>query len=143
MRQTPFKANITGAGKYLPTTVLTNHDMERLVDTSDEWIQARTGIHERRIVNNGEATVTMSTNAVLDLMRKYNLSADEIDTIIVGTITPDKILPCSAAQIQQNINASNAWGYDLSAACSGFLFALESGAALIESGRSKKNWFVH
>ena len=112
--------------------------MEKLVDTSDEWIQSRTGINERRMVQNGEATVTMSTNAVIDLMEKYNLSAHEIDTIIVGTITPDKILPCSAALIQQNINASNAWGYDLSAACSGFLFALETGAALIESGRSNK-----
>ena len=138
MKQTPFRANITGAGKYLPTTVLTNHDLEKIVDTSDEWIQTRTGIRERRKVKNGEATVAMSTYAVLDLMKRYNLSADEIDTIIVATITPDKILPCSAALIQQNINASNAWGYDLSAACSGFLFALESGAALIESERSKK-----
>ncbi|SVE49331.1 uncharacterized protein METZ01_LOCUS502185, partial [marine metagenome] len=112
--------------------------MEKLVDTSDEWIQARTGIHERRMVQNGETTVTMSTNAVIDLIKTYNLSPDEIDTIIVATITPDMILPCSAALIQKNINAGNAWGYDLSAACSGFLFALESGAALIESGRSKK-----
>jgi len=138
VKQIQFKANITGAGKYLPSKVLTNHDMEKLVDTSDEWIQARTGIHERRIVQNGEATVAMATKAVLDLMATYNLSPDEIDTIIVATITPDMILPCSAALVQKNINAENAWGYDLSAACSGFLFALESGAALIESGRSKK-----
>ena len=138
MKQTQFKANITGAGKYLPEKILSNHDMEKLVDTSDEWIQARTGIHERRMVQNGESTVTMSTNAVIDLIKTYNLSPDEIDTIIVATITPDMILPCSAALIQKNINAENAWGYDLSAACSGFLFALESGAALIESGRSKK-----
>ena len=100
MKKTQFRANITGAGKYLPEKILTNHDMEKLVDTSDEWIQTRTGIHERRMVQNGETTVTMATNAVLDLMGKYNLSADEIDTIIVGTITPDKILPCSAALIQ-------------------------------------------
>jgi 3-oxoacyl-[acyl-carrier-protein] synthase-3 len=138
VKQTQFKANITGAGKYLPEKILSNHDMEKLVDTSDEWIQARTGIHERRMVQNGETTVTMSTNAVFDLIHTYNLSPDEIDTIIVATITPDMILPCSAALIQKNINAGNAWGYDLSAACSGFLFALESGAALIESGRSKK-----
>ena len=138
MKQTQFKANITGAGKYLPEKILSNHDMEKLVDTSDEWIQARTGIHERRMVQNGESTVTMSTNAVIDLMKTYNLSPDEIDTIIVATITPDMILTCSAALIQKNINAENAWGYDLSAACSGFLFALEAGAALIVSGRSKK-----
>jgi len=133
-----YKANITGAGKYLPNNVITNYDMEKIVDTNNDWIQSRTGISERRIVKHGEATVEMSTNAILDLMNKYSLQANEIDTIIVATITPNKILPSSASQIQHNINANNAWGYDLSAACSGFLFALESGAALIESGRSKK-----
>ena len=138
MKQTPFKANITAVGKYLPKKVITNQDMEELVDTSDEWIQSRTGIRERRKVQKGEATVEMSTNAVHNLMKNHNISPEEIDTIIVATVTPDMILPCSAALIQKNINAVNAWGYDLSAACSGFLFGLESGAALIESGRSKK-----
>ncbi len=138
MRHTQLKANITGAGKYLPNKIITNQDMEELVDTNDQWIQSRTGIKQRRMVENGEATVEMSTHAVNDLIDRYNLSPDEIDTIIVATITPNKILPCSAALIQKNLNASNAWGFDLSAACSGFLFALESGAALIESGRSKK-----
>ena len=138
MKQTQLKANITATGKYLPKEVLTNHDMEKLVETSDEWIQTRTGIRERRKVQKGEATVDMSTNAVRDLMEKYDLDAKEIDAIIVATVTPDMILPCSAALVQKNINAVNAWGYDLSAACSGFLFGLESGAALIESGRCKK-----
>ena len=138
MKQTLFKANITAAGKYLPKKVLTNHDLEKLVETSDEWIQSRTGIRERRIVQNGEATAEMSTNAIRDLMKKQNLDPEEIDTIIVATITPDMMFPSSAALIQKNINAINAWGYDLSAACSGFLFALESGAALIESKRCKK-----
>ena len=138
MKQTLLKANITATGKYLPENILTNHDMEKLVETSDEWIQARTGIRERRKVQKGETTVDMSTNAVLDLMEKYDLDPKEIDAIIVATVTPDMILPCSAALIQKNINAVNAWGYDLSAACSGFLFGLESGAALIESGRCKK-----
>ena len=133
-----LKANITAAGKYLPKKVLTNHDLEKLVETSDEWIQSRTGIRERRIVQNGEATAEMSTNAIRDLMKKQNLDPEEIDTIIVATITPDMMFPSSAALIQKNINAINAWGYDLSAACSGFLFALESGAALIESKRCKK-----
>ena len=138
MKQTQLKANITATGKYLPKEVLTNHDMAKLVETSDEWIQTRTGIRERRKVQKGEATVDMSTNAVRDLMEKYDLDAKEIDAIIVATVTPDMILPCSAALVQKNINAVNAWGYDLSAACSGFLFGLESGAALIVSGRCKK-----
>ena len=112
--------------------------MEKLVETSDEWIQTRTGIRERRIVQNGEATSEMSTNAIRDLMKKQNLDPEEIDTIIVATITPDMMFPSSAALIQKNIKAINAWGYDLSAACAGFLFALESGAALIESKRCKK-----
>ena len=138
MKQTQLKANITATGKYLPKEVLTNHDMAKLVETSDEWIQTRTGIRERRKVQKGEATVEMSTNAVRDLMERYNLDAKEIDAIIVATVTPDMILPCSAALVQKNINAVNAWGYDLSAACSGFLFGLESGAALIVSGRCEK-----
>ena len=138
MKQTQLKANITATGKYLPKEVLTNHDMAKLVETSDEWIQSRTGIRERRKVQKGEATVDMSTNAVRDLMERYNLDAKEIDAIIVATVTPDMILPCSAALVQKNINAVNAWGYDLSAACSGFLFGLESGAALIVSGRCEK-----
>ena len=138
MKQTQLKANITATGKYLPKEVLTNHDMAKLVETSDEWIQSRTGIRERRKVQKGEATVDMSTNAVRDLMERYDLDAKEIDAIIVATVTPDMILPCSAALVQKNINAVNAWGYDLSAACSGFLFGLESGAALIVSGRCKK-----
>ena len=112
--------------------------MEKLVETSDEWIQTRTGIRERRIVQNGQATVDMSTKALRDLIEKIDLNPKEIDAIIVATITPDMVLPCSAALIQKNINAINAWGYDLSAACSGFLFGLESGAALIESERCKK-----
>ena len=138
MKQTQLKANITATGKYLPKEVLTNHDMAKLVETSDEWIQTRTGIRERRKVQKGETTVDMSTNAVRDLMEKYDLDAKEIDAIIVATVTPDMILPCSAALVQKNINAVNAWGYDLSAACSGFLFGLESGAALIVSGRCEK-----
>ena len=138
MKKKLFKANITATGKYLPEKVVTNFDMEKLVDTDDAWIQSRTGIKERRMVKKGETTVDMSTQAALNLLNKNNISAEEIDVIIVATVTPDMILPCSAALIQKNIKAVNAWGYDLSAACSGFLFALETGAALIESGRYKK-----
>ncbi len=138
MKQIQYRANITGTGSYLPKNILTNDDMERLVDTNDEWIQSRTGIRERRIVQPGEASAEMSTHAVNNLMENYKLTADEIDALIVATITPDMMFPSTAAIVQKNINAKNAWGYDLSAACSGFLFALQSGGALISSGQCKK-----
>ena len=138
MKNIQRKANITGVGHYLPEKVLTNQDIAKMVDTSDDWIQSRTGIRERRIVQLGEASAKMATNAVNNLMEQYALSAGEIDTIIVATITPDMMFPSTAALIQKNIKAKNAWGYDLSAACSGFLFALQSGASLIISGYSKK-----
>ena len=138
MKQIQFKANITGVGSYLPEKILTNNDIEKLVDTSDEWIQSRTGIRERRIARLGEASAELSTHAINNLMENYTLKADEIDAIIVATITPDMMFPATAALVQKNINAKNAWGYDLSAACSGFLFALQSGAALISSGQYEK-----
>lgn len=122
----------------MPEKVLSNQDIEKLVDTSDEWIQTRTGIRERRIVKNGQATAEMSTNAIIQLLEKRDISAEEIDAIIVATITPDMMFPSTAAIIQSNIKAKNAWGYDLSAACSGFLFGMQSGAALISSGQCKK-----
>jgi len=133
-----FRANITGTGKYLPEKVLSNQDMEKLVDTSDEWIQTRTGIRERRIVKNGQATADMSTKAIMQLLEQRNITAEEIDAIIVATITPDMMFPSTAAIIQSNIGAKNAWGYDLSAACSGFLFGMQSGAALITSQQCEK-----
>ena len=138
MKQIQFKANITGVGNYLPENILTNDDIEKLVDTSDEWIQSRSGIRERRIARTGEASAEMSTHAVYNLMENYELKADEIDAIIVATITPDMMFPSTAALVQKKLNAQNAWGYDLSAACSGFLFALQSGSALISAGQCKK-----
>jgi len=138
MKNIQYKANITATGYYLPKNILTNSDIEKLVETNDEWIQSRTGIKERRIVSKGEASAEMSTKAVLKLMKKYNLAAEQIDAIIVATITPDMMFPATAAIIQKNIRATNAWGYDLSAACSGFLFALQSGASLISSGQCTK-----
>ena len=113
MNQIQFKANITGVGNYLPEKILTNDDIEKLVDTSDEWIQSRTGIRERRIARTGEASAEMSTHAVHNLMANYSLNADEIDAIIVATITPDMMFPSTAALVQKKINAQNAWGYDL------------------------------
>ena len=138
MKRIKYKANITGTGKFLPEKIITNNDLTKLVDTNDEWIQARTGISERRIVENGQASSEMSTKAILDLMENHTISANEIDAIIIATITPDMMFPATAAIVQKNINATKAWGYDLSAACSGFLFALQSGAALIESEQCEK-----
>ena len=132
------KANITAAGKYLPNNILTNADLEKMVDTNDEWIQTRTGIKERRIVGKGEASVEMSINAIQQILDSRELDPLEIDAIIVGTVTPDMLFPSCAALIQHRIGATNAWGYDLSAACSGFIFALQSGSALIESGQCEK-----
>jgi 3-oxoacyl-[acyl-carrier-protein] synthase-3 len=131
-------ANITAVGKYLPKNILTNADLEKMVDTNDEWIQSRTGIQERRIVDKGEASVEMSVNAIQQILDSRNLDPTKIDAIIVGTVTPDMLFPSCAALIQHRIGATNAWGYDLSAACSGFIFALQSGSALIESGQCEK-----
>ena len=132
------KANITAVGKYLPKNILSNTDLEKMVDTNDEWIRTRTGIQERRIVDKGQASVEMSINAIQQVLDSRDLDPTEIDAIIVGTVTPDMLFPSCAALIQHQIGATNAWGYDLSAACSGFIFALQSGAALIESGQCEK-----
>lgn len=132
-----FNAAITGLGMYVPETILDNAYFEKLVDTNDEWIVTRTGIKERRRLDNG-ATSDLATGAVKDLMEKHNLNPQEIDAIIVSTVTPDMFFPATACLVQDNIGAKNAWGFDLSAACSGFLFGLRTGAALIESGQYKK-----
>jgi len=128
-------AKITAGGKYLPEKVITNFDFEKLLDTTDEWIRTRTGIRERRQVSDGEATSHMATEAARDLLRKREIDPGEIDCIIVATITPDMFFPATACLVQNNLGASRAWGFDLSAACSGFLFALDAGARMIESGQ--------
>jgi 3-oxoacyl-[acyl-carrier-protein] synthase III len=130
-------AQITAVGMYLPDKVLDNHYFEQIVETSDEWIVSRTGIKERRKEENG-ATSDMAAKAAMDLLKSKNLSPEEIDVIIVATVTPDMFFPATACLVQNKIGAKNAWGFDLSAACSGFLFALQTGASLIESGTYKK-----
>lgn len=132
-----FNAVITGVGMYVPDKVLDNAYFEKIVDTNDEWIRTRTGISERRILENG-ATSDLATRAALDLLKSKNMSAEEIDVIIVATVTPDMFFPATACLVQDNIGAKNAWGFDLSAACSGFLFAFQTGCSLIESGNYKK-----
>jgi 3-oxoacyl-[acyl-carrier-protein] synthase-3 len=133
------KAAITAVGGYVPETKLTNFDLEKMVDTNDEWIRSRTGISERRILREpGKASSDMAVQAIDIILRKKNLDPLEIDCIICATVTPDMIFPATANIIGDKIGAKNAFGFDLSAACSGFLFALSTGASFIESGRYKK-----
>lgn len=129
-------AAITGVGMYVPEMIMDNAYFEKLVDTSDEWIKTRTGISERRKTEG--PTSEMATAAALDLLKSKNLDPNEIDCIIVSTVTPDMFFPSTACLVQDNIGAKNAWGFDLIAACSGFLFALQTGCSFIESGRYKK-----
>jgi 3-oxoacyl-[acyl-carrier-protein] synthase-3 len=132
-------AAITAVGGYVPDTRLTNFDLEKMVDTNDEWIRSRTGIEERRILNEpGKGTSDLAVPAVLELLRKRKMDASEIDCIICATVTPDMPFPATANIIADKIGAINAFSYDLGAACSGFLFALTTGAAYIESGRFKR-----
>ncbi len=133
------RAKITGVGHYLPEYVLTNAELETMVDTNDEWIRSRTGISERRILKDPDkASAFMGEKAALEALENAGVEAAEIDVIIVATVTPDYIFPATAALIQKRIGAEKAYGFDLSAACSGFLYALSNGAMMIESGRAKK-----
>ncbi|QXD13738.1 ketoacyl-ACP synthase III [Rhodocaloribacter litoris] len=134
-----IRAAITAVGHFLPEDRLTNADLEKMVDTSDEWIRTRTGIRERRILwDKDKATSYMAAEAARDLLRKRGIEPEEIDAIIVATVTPDMFFPATACLVQAAIGAKNAWGFDLSAACSGFLFALSTGARFIESGKHEK-----
>lgn len=133
-----MRAAITAVGGYVPEKVVTNKDLEKLVDTSDEWIQSRTGIKERRKMEDGTATSDICVEAINQILSKKNLDPKEIDLIIVATVTPDHVFPATANIVSDKIGAHNAWGYDVSAACSGFLYALETGAKFIECGKHKK-----
>lgn len=132
-----LNAEITAVGMYVPEKVLDNKYFESLVDTNDEWIRTRTGIRERRMLENG-GTSDLAYLAAKDLIEKHNINPVDIDVIIVATVTPDMFFPATAALVQEKLGAVNAWGFDLSAACSGFLFALQTGTSLVESGRYKK-----
>ncbi len=132
-------AAITAVHGYVPDYVLTNHELETMVDTNDEWITTRTGIKERRILKGeGLGTSDMAVPAVNALLQKRGISAEEIDLIIFCTTTPDYVFPATANILGDKIGAKNAWGFDLQAACSGFLYGLATGAQFIESGKHKK-----
>lgn len=133
-----MRAMISGIGHYVPERILTNKDLEEMVDTNDEWIMTRTGIKERRILDDGKGTSFMAARAAEKALAMANVPADEIDLIIVATVTPDMFVPSAAALVQKELNAANCWGFDLNGACSGFLYALSTGTQFIESGRYKK-----
>ena len=133
-----MKATITTTAKYLPKRVLSNFDLEKMVDTSDEWIRTRTGIETRHIVSEGQASADMATEVAKILLERSNTDKNEIDLIIIATVTPDTMLPSTAARVQHNLDAHNCWGFDLSGACTGFLYALETGTKFVESGNYKK-----
>ena len=133
-----MNACISATAQSTPKKIINNFDLEKLVDTTDEWIRSRTGIVQRHIVDENEATSDIATKVAKKLLAKTNLLPEEIDLIIVGTVTPDHSTPSTAAIVQKNISATKAWGFDLSAACSGYIFGLETGSNFISSGRYEK-----
>ena len=133
-----IRAQITGIHGYVPDYVLTNQELETMVDTTDEWITTRTGIKERRILKGNRGTSVIGVESVKGLLEKTNTKPEEIDLIICATSTPDMVFPATANLISDAIGAKNAFGYDLQAACSGFICALSTGAKFIESGKYKK-----
>jgi 3-oxoacyl-[acyl-carrier-protein] synthase-3 len=132
------RARITGTGSALPDKIITNRDLERMVETSDEWITTRTGIKERRIAADGEYTSTFAAEAGRRALAMSGNGADELDLIVVGTVTPDFPFPATACIIQKELGAHNAAAFDLSAACSGFLYGLSIATAHIRAGVAKK-----
>jgi len=136
MRQNQ-RASITGIGSYLPSKVLTNYDLEKMVDTSNDWIIQRTGIKERRIVENGVTTSDLATQASLRAMEDAGVSPKDLDMIITSTITPDHIFPSTSCYIQQKIGATRACAFDILAACAGFIYAMSIGQNFINSGAMK------
>ncbi|MEN6568957.1 MAG: beta-ketoacyl-ACP synthase III [Rikenellaceae bacterium] len=134
-----MRAVIKGIGAYLPEYILTNDELSRMVDTSDEWIMTRIGVKERRILKeDGLGTSHMGALAVEDLIKKTGLNRDEIDMLICATVTPDMLFPATANIICDKVGIKNAWGFDINAGCSGFIFSFANCASLIESGRAKK-----
>jgi 3-oxoacyl-[acyl-carrier-protein] synthase III len=132
-----LKAVITAVGHYAPEKVLTNADLEKMVNTTNEWIMTRTGIRERRVMENGTSS-DMAAKAAEMILKNRGISASELDLIIVTTVTPDMFFPSTSCLVQEKIGAKNAWAFDMNAACSGFVFALTIGQQFIEAGRYKK-----
>ncbi len=132
------RAAITAVGTFVPQRVLSNAELEKIVDTSDEWIRTRTGIERRHVVEPGTPTSEIAARAAIDTLRRRGIGASEVDLIIVATITPDMVFPATACIVQEKIGATRAWGFDVSAACSGFLYALTVGAQFVHSGAHRR-----
>ena len=132
------KAYISAVAHYVPPKVLTNFDLEKMVDTSDEWIRTRTGIRERHILEPGKATSDMAAEAVKNLCEQRGIDPMEIELIIVATVTPDMFFPSTGNLVQEKVGAKNAWSFDVAAACSGFIYALSVGTQFVISGQHKK-----
>ena len=132
------RAKITALGTYVPPQLLTNKDLEKMVETSDQWIMERTGIRERHVLTKGLGVSDICTEAAKKCLAARGIPATEIEVIIVGTVTPDMMFPATACLVQDKIGAKGAWGFDVSAGCSGFVFALQAGVKMIESGAHKK-----
>jgi len=131
-------AKITGVAGYVPPRVVTNFDLQKVVETTDEWIRTRTGIRERHVVDKGVAASHLATEAAKKLLAKKNVAPEEIDLIVVASVTPDMMFPATACLVQERLGAKNAWGFDLSAACSGFVYALTVGAQFVGAGTHRK-----
>lgn len=134
----PIRAKITALGTYVPPRLLTNADLERMVDTNNEWIMTRVGIRERHIVDKGVATSDLAVEASRKALAQRGLEPSQIEAIVVGTVTPDMLFPSTACIVQNKLGAKGAWGFDLSAACSAFIYSLQVGAQFIGSGAHKR-----
>ncbi len=135
---TSRRAKISALGTYVPPRLLTNADLEKMVDTNNQWIVERTGIRERHLVEKGQATSDMAVEAAKKCLAERGIQPTEVEAILVATVTPDMLFPSSACLVQDKLGAKGAWGFDLSAACSGFVYALQTGCKLIESGAHSK-----
>jgi len=133
-----LRAKITALGTYVPPRVLTNHDFEKMVETSDEWILTRTGIRERHMVEAGVATSDLAVEAAKRALAERGIDAEEIEALLVATVTPDMLFPSTACLVQHKLGVKGIWGFDLSAACSAFVYALQAGAQFIVAGTHKK-----
>ncbi len=132
------RAKITALGTYVPPRILTNQDLEKMVDTTNEWILERTGIRERHLVDKGVAASDLAVEAVKNLQKSHPFDLQEVDLVVVGTVTPDMMYPSTACLVQNKLGIQRTWGFDVSAGCSGFLYAMNAGAEFIASGRYKK-----
>ena len=137
-RESLLAAKISALGCYVPPKILSNEDLSQMVDTNDAWITERTGIKERRIADESVATSDLAYEAAKAVLEQRGISADELDAILISTVTPDMLFPSTVCLVQERLGATNAWGFDLSAACSAFLYALQAGTQFIASGAHQR-----